>query len=104
GRQQLRLLRRGLRDDLAARVGEVRRAVELADVPGRLGADAVDRGDVVAVGGGVRGLLQFPKILRQPRHRGRRVEDDLGAVQAEGAGAFGKVAVVADVDTDLRVA
>ena len=82
-------------------LAEVARAIKLADVPGRLGADAVDGGDEIAVGGGVRGLLQLPEIFAQAGDGGRGVEDDLGAVQAEAARAFGKMAVVADVDADL---
>src|SRR5262245_8855015 len=91
-------------DEAAARIDEVRAAVELADVPWRLGADAVDRADEVAIGDRVRGLLELPQILREPRHRRRRVVDDLGAVEAERACTLGEVAVVADVDADLRVA
>src|SRR6185437_677140 len=32
---------------------------------------------------------------------GGGIEDDLGAVESEGAGAFGEVAVVADIDADF---
>src|SRR5690349_22747316 len=39
---QLVLVAAALRDELPARVNEVRLAVELADVPRRLGADAVE--------------------------------------------------------------
>ncbi|MNR90109.1 hypothetical protein D3C72_210870 [compost metagenome] len=52
----------------------------------------------------MRGLLQLPEVLRKARHGGRRVEDDLGAVKAQEARAFGEVAVVADVDADRGVA
>src|SRR5262245_30731657 len=48
--QQLVLVLAGARDDLAARIAEVRVAVELADVPRRLAADPVDRADEVAIG------------------------------------------------------
>src|SRR5580658_9208358 len=40
-------------------------------------------------------------MLAQPGDSGRRIEDDLRAVQPERARAFGKMAVVADVDADL---
>src|SRR5690349_11006954 len=91
-------------DDLAARIDEVRRPVELADVPRRLGADAVDRADEVAVGDRVRGLLELPQVLREARDRRRRVVDDLGAGEPERARTLGEVAVVADVRADRRVA
>ena len=94
--------RRG--QEVAARIDEVGRAVEAADVPRRFGADAVAAGHEVAVGDGVRRLLELPQVLRQAGDGRRRVEDDLGAVQAEQPRAFGKVAVVADVDADGRVA
>src|SRR5262245_21271926 len=64
------VLARG-RQELAARVDEVRAAVELADVPRALGADPVDRADEVAVGDGVGRLLELPQILRQPGDGGR---------------------------------
>ena len=70
-------------DDLAARIAEVDSAVELADVPRRLFADAIDGADEVAVGHRVRRLLELPQILGQARHRRRRVEHDLGAGQPE---------------------
>ena len=95
------LSRRGLGEDLAARIAEIAGAVELADVPGRFGAHAIDGADEVAVGHGVRGLLELPEILAEAGDGGGGIEDDLGAVQAEGARAFGEVAVVADVDADL---
>ena len=60
-----------LRQEAAARVDEVRRAVELADVPGRLGADAVDRADEVAVGDRVRRLLELPQVLARVQRRWR---------------------------------
>ena len=101
GREHLVLVARGLGDDLAARVGEVARPVELADVPRRLNADAIDGGDEVPVGHGVRRLLQLPQILAEAGDGGRRVEDDLRAVQAQAARALGKVAVVADIDADF---
>src|ERR1041384_8270413 len=48
-----------LRDDLAARITEVAGAVELADVPRSLHPDPVDGADIIAVGYGVRRLLQL---------------------------------------------
>src|SRR5262249_46225541 len=90
-----------LRDQAAARVAEVALPVEFADVPRRLGADAVDGADEIAVRHRVRRLLELPEILGEPGHRRRRVEDDLRAVEAENPRAFRKVAVVADVDADL---
>ncbi len=43
-------------------------------------------------------------MLRKAGDGGRRVEDDLRAVEPELARALGEVAVVADVDADLGVA
>ena len=83
-----------------AGIDEVRRAVEAADVPGRLGADAVAAGHEIAVRDRVRRLFEFPEILRKAGDRGRRVEDDLRAVQAKQPGAFWEMTVVADVDAD----
>ena len=51
-------------EHLAARVAEIALAVEFADVPRRLRADAVDRSDKITVGDGVGGLFEFPKIFR----------------------------------------
>src|SRR5450756_2312858 len=82
------VLARG-REEVAPRVDDVRRPVEAADVPRRLGADAVARGDEVAIRDGVRGLLELPEILREAGDRRRRVEDDLGAVQAQRTRALG---------------
>src|SRR6185503_11824240 len=85
GDDQLVLVLARARHDLAARVDEVRAAVELADVPRALGADPVDRADEVAVGDGVGRLLELPQVLGQAGHGGRRVEDDLGAVEPQQA-------------------
>src|SRR5262249_21209791 len=103
GHDQRVLIAGRLRDDLAARVTEVTLPIELADVPGLLMSHAIDRADEVAVGNRVRRLFQLPKIFGQPSHGGRGIENDLGAVQPERPGAFRKVAVVTDVDTDARV-
>src|SRR5678816_2773903 len=75
GDDQLVLVLAAAREDLAARVDEVRAAVEPADVPRTLGADAIDRADEVAIGDGVRGLLELPQVLREPGDGGRRVVD-----------------------------
>src|SRR5215469_2691360 len=89
----------GPADDLPARVGEIGLPVEVV-VAERLDADPVDRADEVLVGDRRAGLLQPPQVLRQaPAGRGR-VEDDLGAGQAERAPALGEVPLVADVDAD----
>ena len=101
---QLVLVLRADGEEVAARIDEVGRAVEPADVPGRLGADAVAARHEVAVGDRVRRLLELPEVLREAGDGGRRVEDDLGAVQAEQPRALREVAVVADVDADRRVA
>jgi hypothetical protein len=59
--QQLVFLFARLGDDLAARIDEIGGAVEAADVPRRLGADAVDGADVAAIGYGGRGLRRKSK-------------------------------------------
>src|SRR5437867_3507418 len=89
-----------LRDYLAARVAEVALPIELADVPGLLVSHSVDRADEITICHCVRRLLELPQILRQPRYCGRRVEDYLRAVQSERPRAFGKVAIITDVDAD----
>src|SRR3989442_5815132 len=63
--QHLILGLRGLADDAAARVAEVARTVELRLVERLLHPNAVDGADPVAVGDGVRPLLQVPEIPRQ---------------------------------------
>src|SRR5215207_5498607 len=90
----------GLADELAFGIDEVRRAVEvvLAEV---LDADPVDGADEVLVGDRRRRLLELPEIGREATVRRRRVEHELGAVQAERPPALGEVAVVADVHADL---
>src|SRR5215471_5507137 len=85
--------------DLPARVGEVGLPVEVV-VAERLDADPVDRADEVFVGDRGAGLLQPPQVLRQPPAGRGRVEDDLGAGQAERPPALGEVPLVADVDAD----
>src|SRR5262249_3470333 len=101
GDHQLVLVAARLREDLPARIAEVRLTVELADLPRRFDAYAVDRADEIAVGDGVRRLLELPQILGEPGQRGARIEHDLGAIQSQGARSLGEVAVVTDVDADF---
>src|SRR5437879_8790175 len=101
--KQLVFIAAGLRDDLPARVAEVALAVELADFPRPLVADAVDGGDEVAVGHGVRGLLELPEIFGQAGDGCGRVINNLRAVQSQNPRALGEVAVVADINYDTRV-
>src|SRR6266436_4619204 len=104
GDEELILVTAGLLDDFAARIAEIALAVELADLPGSFGADAVDGGDKISVGDGVGGLLELPKIFGEAGDGGGRVIDDFRAVLAEDARAFREVAVVADVHADAGVA
>ena len=90
-----------LADELAARVDEIALAVEVVVADVGLDADPVDRPDVVAVGDRVADLLDPPQVLGQAARGRARDEHDLGAVEAERPGAFGEVAVVADVHADL---
>src|SRR3954452_20802363 len=90
-------------EHLAARIAEVALAIKLADVPRRFVADAVDRADEIAVRDGVRRLLELPEIFGESGHGGRGIHHDLGAGETKLARAFGEMAVVADVDADLRV-
>src|SRR5262249_6952367 len=85
---ELVLVLAGGADEVAARVDEVARSVEFADVPRRLGPDAVRRRDEVPVGHRVRRLLELPEVLRQTGDGRRRIEDDLRAVQPEEARAL----------------
>src|SRR5918992_3641556 len=98
--QLLVLVRSDLAHELAARIGEVAGAVEVV-LAERLDPDAVDGAHEVAVGHGMRRLLELPQVLAQPARGCRRDEDQLGAVEAQGACALREVAVVADVDADL---
>src|ERR687898_2117691 len=86
--------------DLAPRVGEVARPVEVV-VAQRLDADPVDGADEVLVGDGRGGLFEVPQVHRQPAAGGRRVEDHLRPGEAERPPALREVPVVADVDADL---
>src|SRR5579859_3403703 len=85
--------------DLPARVGEVGLPIEVV-VAQWLDADAVDRAHEVLVGDRRAGLLQPPQVLRQATAGRGRVEDDLGAGQAERPPALGEVPLVADVHAD----
>src|SRR5258708_2240746 len=94
----------GFRRCEARHAEDVTRTVELTDCPGLFRAKAVDGSDEIRIGDGVRGLLQLPKILGKSGDRSRWIVDNLGAVETEDARAFGKVAVVAYVHADARVA
>ena len=87
---------------LTARVAEIALTVKFADVPRRFRADAVDRADEITVGDGVRGLFEFPEIFAQTRNGCRRIKNNFRAVQTETSRAFGKMAVVADINADSR--
>ena len=67
--EQLIVIFACLRDGFAARIHEVTRAIELADVPRRFSADTIDATHVVAVGNCMRRLLDLPQILRKTRDR-----------------------------------
>src|SRR5215813_4697889 len=69
GHDQRILISRRLRNDLSARVAEITLAIKLADVPGLLVPDAIDRTDEIAVRDRMRRLLQLPQILRQTGDR-----------------------------------
>src|SRR5215831_2180450 len=58
---ELRLVARGLGDELTSRVTEVALPVKLADVPRRLVSDSVDRAHEIRVRHGVRRLLELPQ-------------------------------------------
>ena len=85
-------------------IAEVRAAVELAEVPGRLAPHAVVGAHEIPVGDGHGGLLDLPQVVGVAGGGGGGHEHDLRAVQPEHAAALGKVAVVADVDADGGVA
>src|SRR5262249_56163998 len=79
-----------LRDDLAARIAKVALAVKLADLPRRLGANAIDGSDEVLVGHGMGGLLEFPEIFRKASDGSGGVVHNFGAVEPETPRAFGQ--------------
>src|SRR5688500_16685953 len=74
-------------DELAARIGEVRLAVEVV-LAERLDPNAIDGTHEVAVGDGVGDLLDAPRVLGQSARGGRWDEDHLGAVEAQGPRAL----------------
>ena len=88
-------------DELATRIDEVALPVEIVVAEILLDSDAIDRANEIAVRQGVRHLLDTPQIFGKSARRGRRNQHDLGAVEAERAGALRKMPVVADVDADL---
>src|SRR2546429_623741 len=94
----------GLLHDFPAWIAEIALAVEFADFPGMLGADAVDGGDEIGVSNRVRGLLQFPQIFGETGDGGGRVVDDFRPVEPEDARAFREMAVVADVQAAAGIA
>src|SRR5260370_11031681 len=98
--EQFIFIAAGLLNDFPARVAEIALAVEFADLPRMLGADAVDGRNEISISNRVRWLLEFPKIFGEAGDSGRRVVDDFRAVEAEDSRAFRKVAVVADVHAD----
>src|SRR5437899_8155617 len=101
GDEELLVFLRSLRHDLAARVREVARAVVVVRTELFLLSDTIDRPHPVAVRDGMGGLLDEPKVHRQPARGGRGNEDELRSVKAEHPRALGEVAVVADVHADL---
>src|ERR1700722_8203708 len=58
--EQFIFIAAGLLNDFPARVAEIALAVEFANFPGSLRADAVDGGDEIGVGDGMGGLLELP--------------------------------------------
>src|ERR1700722_10380622 len=101
GDDQRIFLARALLDDLAPRIGEVALPVKFTEVPGFLGADAIDRADVENIGNSRGGLFEFPQVFAEAGHRGAGIENDLGAVETKQAPAFGEMAVVTNIDADL---
>src|SRR3989442_7906829 len=96
--KQLVFIAAGLRDNLPARVAEVALAVELADFPRPLVADAVDGGDEVAVGHRMRGLFELPEIFGEARDGRGRVINNLRSVESQNPRALGEVAVAAKIN------
>src|SRR5207245_9953723 len=88
---------------LPPRHSQCARAEELGDYPRPLVADAVDGGDELSVGHGVRGLFELPEIFGQAGDGCGRVINNLRAVQSQNPRALGEVAVVADINSDARV-
>jgi len=50
----------------------------------------------------MRGLFEFPEVFGKAGDGSRRIEHDLGTVEAEQPRAFGEVAVVANIRADAR--
>src|SRR5688500_3959018 len=69
-------------DELAARIDEVGLPVEVV-VAQRLDAYPVDGAHEIAVGQGVRDLLDAPQVLAQAARRGGGNENQLGPVETE---------------------
>ena len=84
---------------LPARIAEIALAVEFADIPRSLGANAVDGTDEVSVSDRVCRLFEFPEIFAQSRDGCRRIENYLGTIEAEASCTFRKVSVVADINS-----
>src|SRR6185503_10106073 len=103
GRDQFAAVARTGRDETSARIAKVALPVEFADVPRRLGADAVDRADEVGIRDRVRRLFELPQVFGKAGDSRRRIEDDFGAAESERTRAFRKMTVIADVDADLAV-
>src|SRR5579862_889928 len=61
----------GLGNDFSARIAEITLAVELANFPRCFDTHAIDGGDEILVGDGVRGLLEFPEIFGESSDGGR---------------------------------
>src|ERR1700722_6559247 len=88
----------GLSKDFAARISKSAFAVELADIPRRFDAYAVDRAHKISVSDRMRGLFEFPKIFTQPRDGGGRVKYDLRSIQPQHPCAFREMPIVANVN------
>src|SRR5205085_5793293 len=95
------LVTRTFRDDLSTRRTEIALAVEFTDIPRLLAAHAIDGADKISIRHSMGGLFEFPKILAQSSDSRRRIEHDFRSVEAQSTRAFGKVAIVADVNADI---
>src|SRR6266849_7634020 len=93
----------GLRDDFAPWIAEITLAIEFAYVPRRFFPYPIQCSHKVSIGYGVRWLFKLPKIFGKTRDGRRRIKDNFGAVQSQAACSFGKMAVVADVHSNLGV-
>jgi hypothetical protein len=104
GDEEFVLVAAGLRNNFAVRIAKVTFAVEFPNLPGMLGADAVNGGDKIGIGDGMGGLLELPEIFRETGDGGGRIIDDLRAIEAEDARALRKMTVVTNVHTDAGIA